>query len=584
MEYWQDRFDALQYAWAKGIIVIEAAGNGAEDLDDIIYENRFDTTYRNSHAIMVGAGAPPSGNHGTDRSRLDFSNYGERVNLQGYGREVFTTGYGGYWDGDGDPDQYYTATFSGTSSASPIVTGAVACLQGYYENQYGVPCDADYARQLLYATGSDQQGDISEHIGPRPDLAAAMAAVTPPPSLYSEPMYIDTSMQEGTTADFDVWLHNRSGGNDFDFSVTGNDSLLKVADWLNVAPTSGIVYRDDSTLLTVSIDASLIEDRLEIYKGIVEIDWGVSGGTLDSVSFVPVFLEIPCMPETSYVVTTDNDPLGPVFDWIEISEIGTMIPEQDYYNNYAAQPLDDGTAGPIALPFDFPFYDTETTYNQIYIGVNGGISFTDIDVNSNGYFSGFDIPGTPFATFISPFWNDLILGTSHGAHGAIYYYHSPTNDTTIIEWWQVGNYNGTYDTLTTFEVILTAEGGITFQYLDIGLTGLNATALIGIAAEGCAATPYCDAGEPLENMVYNSSVVDFSLVEPPVQSGDVNADGSINILDVTYLVGYLYRDGPDPIPLQSGDPDCNGNINILDVTYLIAYLYREGPAPCYYQP
>jgi len=120
-EYWQANFDAIQWAWAKGIVVCEAAGNGAENLDDVIYQNVFDTTYRNSHAILVGAGAPPSGSYGTDRSRLSFSNYGERVNLQGYGRGVATTGYGYLFTGGGDPRQYYTGDFSGTSSATPVV-------------------------------------------------------------------------------------------------------------------------------------------------------------------------------------------------------------------------------------------------------------------------------------------------------------------------------------------------------------------------------------------------------------------------------------------------------------------------------
>ena len=580
LEYWQSHFDALQYAWAKGIIVVEAAGNGAENYDDALYGQLFDTTYRNSHAIMVGAGAPPSGNYGADRSRLDFSNYGERVNLQGYGREVFTTGYGGYWDGNGDPDQYYTSTFSGTSSASPIVTGAVACLQGYYQNLYGVPFDADYARSILNATGSAQQGNTSEHIGPRPDLASAMAVVTPPPSLYTVPIYIDTAIETPMAINVPVWLHNRSGSNDMDFSVVDNDSLLKAADWLGVTPTGGTVLQNDSLELTVTLDATVLENMINNYKGILEISWGISGGSLDSVSLVPVFLEVPCMPETTYTVTSTGDPDGAEYNWIEIKDIGTKISSGEYYNNFAANPLDDGSAGPIALPFDFPFYDSTTTYDQIYIGVNGGISFTDVDVNSGGYFSNFDIPGPPFSTFLSVFWNDLILGESQGG---IYYYHSPTDDTTIVEWYHVGNFNGAYDTLTTFEVILTSNGNIKYQYKDVGLTGLKSTALIGLSAEGCIATPYFDTGVPIEHIVDNETTVEFRVAPDPAPSGDANSDGNINILDVTFIINYLYRGGPAPDPLQKADPDCSGAINILDITHIINYLYKGGAAPCYYQ-
>jgi len=64
--------------------------------------------------------------------------------------------------------------------------------------------------------------------------------------------------------------------------------------------------------------------------------------------------------------------------------------------------------------------------------------------------------------------------------------------------------------------------------------------------------------------------------------GDADGSGIYNILDVTYLINYLYKSGPPPTPyaLCSGDADCNCQINILDVTYLINYLYKSGNPPC----
>lgn len=65
--------------------------------------------------------------------------------------------------------------------------------------------------------------------------------------------------------------------------------------------------------------------------------------------------------------------------------------------------------------------------------------------------------------------------------------------------------------------------------------------------------------------------------------GDVDNSGNYNILDVTYLINYLYRGGPAPIPYElcSGDVSCNcGNHNILDVTSMINYLYKSGQRPC----
>ncbi|MEW5925846.1 MAG: dockerin type I repeat-containing protein [Candidatus Zixiibacteriota bacterium] len=62
--------------------------------------------------------------------------------------------------------------------------------------------------------------------------------------------------------------------------------------------------------------------------------------------------------------------------------------------------------------------------------------------------------------------------------------------------------------------------------------------------------------------------------------GDVNCDGYINILDINYLVQYLYNQGPAPEYISSADVNCSGSVNILDINYLTNYLYNNGPAPC----
>ncbi|MEW5925551.1 MAG: S8 family serine peptidase [Candidatus Zixiibacteriota bacterium] len=61
--------------------------------------------------------------------------------------------------------------------------------------------------------------------------------------------------------------------------------------------------------------------------------------------------------------------------------------------------------------------------------------------------------------------------------------------------------------------------------------------------------------------------------------GDANHDDVVNLLDIIYIISYMYREGPAPIPLASADADGSGNITILDMTYLIRYLYRDGPPP-----
>jgi len=66
---------------------------------------------------------------------------------------------------------------------------------------------------------------------------------------------------------------------------------------------------------------------------------------------------------------------------------------------------------------------------------------------------------------------------------------------------------------------------------------------------------------------------------PEFVCGDVNDNDLVNILDITYLIAYLYKDGPAPVVTESADVNSDSSTNILDITYLIAYLYKGGPAP-----
>lgn len=61
--------------------------------------------------------------------------------------------------------------------------------------------------------------------------------------------------------------------------------------------------------------------------------------------------------------------------------------------------------------------------------------------------------------------------------------------------------------------------------------------------------------------------------------GDVSGNGAINILDVIYLISYIYKGGTAPTDTLAADVNNSGNINILDITYLISFLYKEGPDP-----
>lgn len=178
VEWDRRNYDAILIAVGNGHIVVEAAGNGSANLDAAVYSTGNDGHWpflpqNDSGAIMVGAGA----RYSTPRSRLYFSNYGSTLDLQGMGEGVCTTGYGGLWGIDG-PNFYYTSTFNGTSSASPIVAAACILVQAHAQSAYGAVLSPREIRNLLVATGTPQ-ANPSQRIGPYPDLAAAFAAMTP---------------------------------------------------------------------------------------------------------------------------------------------------------------------------------------------------------------------------------------------------------------------------------------------------------------------------------------------------------------------------------------------------------------------
>lgn len=176
-EWWQPDYNAIVSAVANGIIVVAAAGNGNEDLDDPIYSTGNSGHWpflpaNDSGAIIVGAGGAPASCAGnTFRGRMWFSNYGQRVNVQGHGECVRTTGYGSIFS---ENNCDYTATFSGTSSATPIVAGACMLIQEAALAGLGRPLTSWEMRDALMASGQAQAGDTSEHIGPLPDIIEAI--------------------------------------------------------------------------------------------------------------------------------------------------------------------------------------------------------------------------------------------------------------------------------------------------------------------------------------------------------------------------------------------------------------------------
>ncbi|MES5938731.1 putative mucin/carbohydrate-binding domain-containing protein [Bacillus cereus group sp. MG4] len=116
---------------------------------------------------MVGAGSST-----VPHKRLWFSNYGSRLDVYGWGENVDTT--------SANPSQnttnLYTPTFSGTSSASPIIAGAATSIQGIAKEHRGSPYTPAELRNILSNpnTGTKSQDPWNDRIGVLPNLKSIL--------------------------------------------------------------------------------------------------------------------------------------------------------------------------------------------------------------------------------------------------------------------------------------------------------------------------------------------------------------------------------------------------------------------------
>ncbi len=178
VETYPFEYDAISTLTAAGIIVVEAAGNGQTTVTP--------ASSRDSGAIVVGASdvtLGPDEPVNTFKPAC-FTNAGPRVDVQGWGGNIGTLGYGDQDDASlrpngPDVDQWYTRRFGGTSGASPIVVGAVALIQST-RSAMGLPrLDPFAMRTLLVSTGTPQAAGSTPHIGPMPNLRAAIQSYKP---------------------------------------------------------------------------------------------------------------------------------------------------------------------------------------------------------------------------------------------------------------------------------------------------------------------------------------------------------------------------------------------------------------------
>ena len=207
-----------------------------------------------------------------------------------------------------------------------------------------------------------------------------------------------------------------------------------------------------------------------------------------------------------YIDSEDDAYNAPEFEWIDISGYGINL---NIFN-------DDQNVGPLPIGFTFNFYGND--FDSFYVCSNGWASFTSTDSN----YSNLPIPtlGRP-NDLLAVFWDDL-----HPRLTGQAYYYSNEADTCIISWHNFDRYDSEGNDYT-FQIILTADGNIYFQYLS--LTGILDSHTIGIEnSDGSIGLQY----------VYNTSrdesgtAIYFGLEGPFFAEHDVNPEAFLRPPDL----------------------------------------------------
>jgi M6 family metalloprotease-like protein len=215
------------------------------------------------------------------------------------------------------------------------------------------------------------------------------------------------------------------------------------------------------------------------------------------------------------------------FTWQDISTTGTTI--KNWINGNSTDPdscKDDGyTGSAIPLGINFSFYGH--TYNSIYVGINGLVSFTYQYLNIGnedaqgagiyGYFSDSAAwPGNKyFPSSIAVAYNDLDLNKNDGYGGGRVLYKT-INDKFYLTWLNVGTFNNPGDTTNTFQLVLDAsDNSATINFKKLGLAATRSSAKIGMQESLVDGLGWVNAGDVTSRIPQDETSVRFSLNTTP---------------------------------------------------------------------
>lgn len=220
-------------------------------------------------------------------------------------------------------------------------------------------------------------------------------------------------------------------------------------------------------------------------------------------------------PDTfGYRFLDSNNPLGPEFDWIDISQTGTssVMYQVNSWNG------DDNFSEPIPLGFPFPFYGN--VYTTAHVDINGEILLAPNnwynaypaqgwgnDGNMFNYM--YPIPGyAQMPALIAVYWDDLYADQGIGD---VYFqsFGSSPDRYTVIQWHNLRYLAGSGGSpQLKFQVILYENGEIKMQYHTVatGQSGSVVPHNNGASATVAIQNEAANAGLPyLRELVQNNT-------------------------------------------------------------------------------
>jgi subtilisin family serine protease len=178
----------------------------------------------------------------------------------------------------------------------------------------------------------------------------------------------------------------------------------------------------------------------------------------------------------------------------------------------------DDASTSVTLPFSFPFYGQ--AYTTAYVSTNGFVNLLALD-NS---FSNTSIPNasTPNAA-IYPFWDDLYVDATNGSVLTELVGTAP-NRRFVIEWRSVRFFGNSGAPYLRFELALSENGTITFQYATVGSDGRAQGNSATVGVENSLGTAALQYGYN-QVMVSDGQAISFV---PPSDAPPVNMPPTVN--------------------------------------------------------